>query len=383
DRTRRTVSTTPPRPLSPTSSGRAAAAAMAAARQALADGLAHNAAGRPVRASARFRAALRRLDAPGVDAQGQEVSWIRARAVLGLVMSDFELRADVGGSLALLDEAESAALRAGDAATRVAVLGQRGLLWHRAGSPVEALREHDKAVARISSAEPVDACCILLNRGSLHLELGHLAEARSDLLDCATRAAGIGDDQLAFKARHNLGYAEYLAGDLPGALSAMAEAADAVGGESPPVALLDRAQVLLEAGLVTEADEMLARAGAGFAAQRLTLDLAQVELARAECALLLGRPSAALEWASTARRRLTRRGHPRWLAVARLTELRSRLDSELARRGDPDAVALGRIAADAHALAHQPGPRGRCGRLRSRWLPGTTRRRWPCGERGG
>ncbi len=325
------------------------------AGRALAGGLEDNAGGHPRRASAQFRAALAHLGAGGTPPDvgvpfEAECARIRARAQLGLVMSDFELRADVDASLAVLDDAEHHAGVAGSPATRVAVLGQRGLLWQRAGDLGRALQEHDRAAAALADAEPVDACCILLNRGTLHLDLGHVPEARRDLTACAENAAAIGNEALVFKARHNLGYVEFLAGDLPRALAVMAEAAKSTGEVSPAVALLDRAQVLLEAGLVTEADTTLGRAAGLFAEQRLTLDLAQVELARSQCALLLKRPGAALAQAQAARRRLARRGNAPWLARADLMVLRAQLDVLLdAEPVDRRRLAL--LAARARTVA--------------------------------
>ncbi len=335
---------------------------LADARRALAAGLEGNAGGHPRRASVQFRAALAHLAAGGTSAAGggpvaAECARIRARSQLGLVMSDFELRADVGASLATLDDAEHHAVLAGASATRVAVLGQRGLLWQRAGDLGRALQEHDRAAAALADAEPVDACCILLNRGTLHLELGHVAEARSDLTACADRAVAIGNERLAFKASHNLGYVEFLAGDLPRALAVMAEAAKSAGAVSPAVALLDRAQVLLEAGLVTEADATLGRAARLFAEQRLTLDLAQVELARGQCALLLKRPVDALAQAQSARRRLARRANAPWLARADLLVLRAQLD--LLLDAEPtDGRRLSLVAARALAFAEASAAAG-------------------------
>ena len=310
---------------------------LAAARRALEAGLAANAAGRPAEASRRFHAVLSRLGAPDAEASADE-AYLRARALLGLVMSDFELKADVSRSLDLLAEAERWAVASGAEAVRVAVLGQLGLLWLRAGDTERALGSLDAAVARIDGAEPLDGCVVLLNRGTLHLDRGDVARARADLQACAERAAAIGDEAMAFKARHNLGYAEFVAGDLPRALQTMARAAEHPGGVRSGIPLLDRAQVLLEAGLVTEADETLSQAGELFAEQRLALDLAQVELARSACALLLHRPEAALRWARQARRRLARRNNAPWLARADLAELRAGLDLLLA--GEPDPVAL-------------------------------------------
>lgn len=324
------------------------------ARRALAAGLAANADGHPVAASGRFRTVLRQIDRvladDDVSAQDEvanQAHRARARALLGLVMSDFELRADIPSALAMLDDAEREARDAGDERTAVAVLGQRGLLWLRAGEVGRSLADHDAAVARLDVADDVDACCILLNRGTLLLEQGEIDRARTDLVECATRADEIGDSRLAFKARHNLGYAQFLAGDLPRALATMAKAAEHGGGGPEAIPLLDRAQVLLEAGLVTEADETLALAAEIFADQRLTLDLAQVELARSACALLLRRPDAALRWARQARRRLARRGNAPWLARAELAELRAGLDLALADEVDAAAdLRLARRAAD-------------------------------------
>ncbi len=342
------------------------------ARGALEAGLLQNAAGHPVRASQRFRSALRLLgqvadDGPGRAGDGPtpggargvpgadpDTAYVRARALLGLVMSDFELRADVAASATALDEAERWARVAGASAVEVAVLGQRGLLAMRAGNPAAALRALDRAVARIGRAEPVDACVLLLNRGSLHLDAGRLAQARADLEECAARAGAAGDVMLLFKARHNLGYLAFLEGDLPAALAAMAEAAQIEHGGSPAVALLDRAQVLLEAGLTTDADRSLGRAAELFAGQGLSHDLAEVELARAHCALLARRPEAALRWARSARRRFVRRGNKPWSARAELAVCRARVAVLLMTEPRPVA-SLVRVGERAAALGARAG----------------------------
>ncbi len=59
-------------------------------------------------------------------------------------------------------------------------------------------------------------------------------------------------------ARHNEGYAAYLLGDIPRSLAGMAEAAELLAADAYRApARLDRARVLLEAGLVREAAEAL------------------------------------------------------------------------------------------------------------------------------
>lgn len=323
------------------------------ARAALDRGIAANADGRPAEASRHFRAVLRAVGDGTDDAGGEatERAYLRARAMLGLVASDFELRADIPRSLEMLEEAERWASLAGADDARVPVLGQAGHLWLRAGDGDRALAALDAAAALIDRAAPRDACVVLLNRGSLHLDRGDVPRARADLEDCAARADAIGNRAMAYKARHNLGYAEFLAGDLPRALHSMSRAAEDSGGLTSGIPLLDRARVLLEAGLVSEADDTLRQAGEVFAAGRLTLDLAQVEIARAECALLLHRPDAARGWASAASRRLARRANAPWLARAELTELRARLDLAL-EQPDPRRACLS-VARRAAALARR------------------------------
>ncbi len=350
--------------------------ALAAARRAVESGTTTNSAGRPVSASVAFRRALRRLaevdghdadpwgDGPAPepatgDEQATECAYLRSRALLGLVMSDFELRAEHGVAVATLDAAARWARVAGAAAVEVAVHGQRGLLELRGGNHVAALEALDAAVEHIEDAEPVDACVLLLNRGTLHLELGRHEQAAADLEECARRAAAGGSTLLVVKAQHNLGYLSFLRGDLPAALASMAQASRLEHGASPAVALLDQAQVLIEAGLLGEADSSLGRAAALFAEQRLGRDLAEVELLRAQCALLAGRPREAVSWATSARRRFARRGLAPWRARADLALLRARL-AELLGGNEPDVPALLRLADRAATLGQtvrlHPGP---------------------------
>ena len=84
--------------------------------------------------------------------------------------------------------------------------------------------------------------------------------ARADFEHCVEVAARSGDREHEEKARHNLGYVEFLAGRIPRALAAMEEAAALGRGDPHPISLLDRARVLREAGLAREAAALLTRA---------------------------------------------------------------------------------------------------------------------------
>ena len=173
------------------------------------------------------------------------------------------------------------------------------------------------------------------------------------------------------KARHNLGYVEFLDGDLPTALAQMALALTIAPDLPRGIPLLDRARVLAEAGLVREADQALAEAADLFRQERLAQDLGETELERARCALIAGEAEAARRLAMRARDRFRRRGNDRWRRSAELVLLQGdlaagrpgsrlagpalRLRQEFERDGVrlPAQIAA-LIAAEAHLSAGQP-----------------------------
>lgn len=275
-----------------------------------------NAEGQPALAGRRLRPVLDRLDAlPPSD----EVARVRVRAAIELVKSDYEQRGDVDAQLARLADLSVAAhadAASGWPGLDPALAGLRGLLYLRAGRAEESLRALDEALEHVEDADAIDACRALLNRGVLHMDRGELALARSDLTQCAARAQAAGFARLVFKAQHNLGYLEFLAGRLPLALARMEEAALSLPGRTRAIALLDRARVLLEAGLVGVADATLAEAAEIFAADRRGHDLAETELVRAECAMLRGDVEHARALVASARRRFVRRGDESWAVRA-------------------------------------------------------------------
>jgi hypothetical protein len=166
---------------------------------------------------------------------------------------------------------------------------------------------------------------VLANRGALLIESGDLVSARRDLTECIRLAH---DTQLLVLERgaiHNLGYLEFIAGDLPLALRTMDEGMALDGQTQVGIALLDRARVLLAAGLRREADESLAAAARQLAKDRCWQDVGEVELARAEAALLVGELAAARRMAVRARTRFRRQGNDRWRRNAELVLLQADL----------------------------------------------------------
>jgi len=282
-----------------------------------------NAEGRPERARRRLQGALTALDSIDPTNRVRSVVRVRARALTELVKSEAETGTRTRTAAERLDEMVETGAGEVWPGLQPAIDGTRGLAALRAGRHDEALVLLSSVIDAIDVADPVDGCRALLNRGVLHIERRELSAARTDLGECARRARQAGFDRLLFKAEHNLGYVHFYAGHLPEALAQMEAAARTLPGPPRPTALRDRSDVLLEAGLVGVADATLAEAAAMFAAERLTRDVAECELGRAECALLRGDLEAAREFAASARRRFNRRGDEAWAVRATLLSLQA------------------------------------------------------------
>ena len=236
-----------------------------------------------------------------------------------------------------LEAADSLALLLGGRDLAFEVHQTRALRATRTGHVEDALQQFAAAESLAPWARDLEVCKMFLNRGTLRLERFDLAGAQRDLERCDARAAGRPElIAMATMARHNLGFLEFLRGNLPAALRLMSEAASIGGGAAEPIALLDRARVLNAAGLIDAADESLDRAAEEFRHGRMFGYLAEAELARAECALITGDYGRVRVLAGAARTRFGRRGNEDW-----------RRRSEL--------VLLGGACATAAA-----GPGGRC-----------------------
>ncbi len=309
--------------------------------------MAENEAGRPARAARLLRSALRRV--------GGSDPLLQARVLISLAASEAELfGADRG--LAVLAEADQLARAHDLGGLRAPLANQRGVLLLRSGQTAEALVVYRAAEPWLSEADPRERCRIWLNRGGLYMLARRLREARLDLGASAEMARQAGLVQLEAKALYNLGYVEFLAGDLPEALRLM-DQADRLGADfNSGVSLLDRARVLIEAGLDREADSSLEEAASIFEQAGVIQDLGEVELARAECALLAGEADAARRLALRARRRFRRRGNERWRRAADRLVITAEL-----MRGRPTL----RLVAAARGLATELAAEGIAGQARS------------------
>ncbi len=292
----------------------------------------------------RPRVAVRLLDR-GLDLSrslsGPGAAGLTARLMITRAMCESELNGPAAAQ-PFLDQADCLTRSTGDRAAQAIVRAQRGTILFRAGRFADAITELS-AAAEIPQLRWQDRPNLLLTLGTAHMVLGETSRAAASFASAleAARASGASLEQ--YKALHNLGYLEFLRGNLPEALDRMAAAA-ALGEDLPRgIPLLDRARVLVEAGLLSEADDTLEEAARIFARERLAQDLGEVELSRAECALVRGEPETARRFAVRARTRFRRRDNLRWLRQAELLILEADF---LARRRTPRMLAVATALAD-------------------------------------
>jgi tetratricopeptide (TPR) repeat protein len=292
--------------------------------------VADNNAGRPAEAERTLRAALDLLDRAARDVDPRAVATLRCNTLITLALTEFLLEG-LDAAERRFAEVASIVDELADDDLRARLAYQRANVDGRAGNLAAAASGIDLALERPSAFTPLEQCSVLLSRGMLAYELSdpHLA------LDSFTAAGRLAEEHgfpaQAFMARHNEGFATYLLGDLPKALAllASADAMETQVGRGP--AQLDRGQVLLEAGLVTEAVEALTAGAAVIAGAdgdgqdqvRAEFDL---HLARAH--QLLGRPGPAAAAAERARVGFERLGARAWAARAALVALVNELDNE-------------------------------------------------------
>jgi len=228
---------------------------------------------------------------------------------------------DAAGALYLCDEALMYPGLSDE--TRGTLHSQIGLLKMLHGETESALGAFEAATRLLGDHHRLAR--LHLNKGNVFLQRSR----SSDAADCFRRAAEhyelAGDSYGVAKARHNLGYALFLEGDLVGALDHMGRAYPVFAAEGPVMTAMveqDRAEVLLAAGQWREGTDLLRAAAKAFGARRLTLRQAEAELA---LATQLGphQPSRARDAARSAERRFARVGADTWRARAQLQRLAS------------------------------------------------------------
>ena len=271
---------------------------------------------------------------------------------------DTELRARIDGTRAYVlaqsghpSDAErlcrDALSRPGLSAETVALLsGQLGTLLMHGGSLADAETMLTRAIGAMSGrAESTELANCLMNRSMVRMQRHELAASTADLHRAVAVYEANGDAEPLAEARHNLGYAALLGGDLVAALSLMTASRPTLAATSDLAAAisdLDRAEVLRDAGLATEAEALLAAVAARFGTQRMPQARGEAEFHLAR-SLLRHDPPGAERMARTAARRFAALGNEGWAARADAVRLDARLRTR--RHGDDDREARERTAA--------------------------------------
>ena len=290
-------------------------------------------AGRPVDAARSLTAALDEIDRAAGSAPSRDRLELRCKTLITLALTEFML-SGVEPALARLVEAEALVDDLGDEALRARLDYQRANIHGRVGDLASAWDGLEGAVRRLDAFTESEQCSVHLSRGMLAFELLRPQEALESFAEAARLAHDLGGAPQEFMARHNEGYAAYLLGDIPRSLAGMARAEELESDVFTGPARLDRAQVLLEAGLVKEAVEALhggleALEGEGHDQMR-----AEFELALARAHRLLGHLDLAASAAASARETYSRIGATAWAAKAMLVGLLVDLDRQRrTRRG--------------------------------------------------
>lgn len=221
------------------------------------------------------------------------------------------------------------------AETLAIIAGQLGALFTRSGRLDEAEEMLSRAIDGLASTARANC---LLNRSVVHMHRRAFAACTADLEQAVAIYEEAGDDAAAAEARHNLGYTALLRGDLVEALELMARSRPviaAASSEGAAMSDLDRAEVLRDAGLAGEAEDLLESVAATFGAARMRQAQGEAEyhLARS---LLRHDPERAQRVARSAARRFRALGAVSW--AARSDGIR--LDAQLARALEDEAGAV-------------------------------------------
>jgi tetratricopeptide (TPR) repeat protein len=243
-------------------------------------------------------------DMLGLDADSRALV-IRLLTTMAKVESDLR---GLAHGLDRLQQAQRLASRHGDRVLSAIVGLQNAYLLGRFGESERALVEYLAVEPDLKVLPVENRCNLLLDRGVVRLSLMQLPAARADFARCVTQARAAGLNVHVGMALHNLGYVDFLSGDLVRALDEMNAAIHDYEGLPVAISALDRARVLNEAGLTREADLAFGEAEATLRRDRSSVDLAEVELERARCALISGDVVGARRLAARSRDRYRRVG---------------------------------------------------------------------------
>ena len=259
-------------------------------------------------------------------------SAIRTAERAGLPARAAEARMSLAGTLQMLGRGADALREADRAAPdlhgvdRARLLVQRGTVLMELGRLDEALVDYERALPILRrSGDSLWEARLLVNRGLVWWHRGAMAAAEADIATAERLYLELGQHRSLAQARRNLGLVACLRGDIPTALTRFDDADKYFArlGRTEATVDSDRCQVLLDARLLAEARDCAQRA-----ADELTRDgrvgyAAIARLHLAEAFLAKGDADTAKDVAEAARRAFVRQGRMSWAALARHVSLQA------------------------------------------------------------
>ncbi|MCP2166052.1 CHAT domain-containing protein [Goodfellowiella coeruleoviolacea] len=227
----------------------------------------------------------------------------------------------------------------------------RGLALCEAGRLDRALPELSSAVRALRRhADPHWLANALIGRGVGRAYARRLAAAEADLRTARRLLLRLGETGRAAMCLHNIGFVAGLAGRLPTALALYERAArEGVCPTRRPEALVDWAEALLAAGLLTEARSVLGHAVSQLRAAARHTRLAEALLMLGRCALHQGDVDTAARASAVAVSLLRQHHRANWVPLAVALRVRARLAG-----GETSAGVL-RLARHAAAACDRSG----------------------------
>lgn len=204
---------------------------------------------------------------------------------------------------------------------------QRAVLSQRVGLVAEALADYERALPALEQqGATLDVVRVLANRGVILLGAGRAAEAAADFERAAAGFEAAGNAFAAAQVRHNLGWAAARLGDLPRALGIFddVERRFAELGHDATQAQVERAEVLLAAGLSSDAAALATAATERLAAAGNLSVAAEALLLCARALRLEGRLAEAVAQADRARTLFISQRSPGWERSAHVEVLTGR-----------------------------------------------------------
>jgi len=258
--------------------------------------------------------------AAGADSLGDADTWAQiemSRSWAAMAAGDSD------GALEALERADS--VLTGAAGARVQM--QRGLLLFQLGQLDGAMESLSTALPVLRQADDrVAVARLLVNRSAVATAMGRWEVARTDLVEATDVARAEGLGLVVAGAEHNLGFLCGRQGDIPRALHHFANAAESYAALDSPGRLMsvlgvDRCEVLLGAGLTSEARHEAATAVAGFESTGSVADADEARLLLARAELAAGDADSSRATASRAEAGFVATGRSAWAALAAYTAL--------------------------------------------------------------